>query len=74
VYDIEKFRFKYIGLCTGIKVVALSIFIVDWWLVRNRKHLDKLNPMSANDIVSGSMLSLDKTDDLKSLQIQFESK
>jgi solute carrier organic anion transporter family, member 3A len=63
VYDIEKFRFKYIGLCTGIKVVALSIFIVDWWLVRNRKHLDKLNPMSANDIVSGSMLSLDKTDE-----------
>lgn len=59
IYDIEKFRFKYIGLCTGIKVVALSIFIVDWWLVRNRKHLDKLDPMSANDVV-GSIVSLDK--------------
>lgn len=59
IYDIEKFRFKYIGLCTGIKVVALSIFIVDWWLVRNRKHLDKLNPLSTNDVV-GSIISLDK--------------
>lgn len=59
VYDIEKFRYKYIGLCTGIKVVALSIFIVDWWLVRNRKHLDKLDQISANDVV-GSIVSLDK--------------
>lgn len=59
MYDIEKFRYKYIGLCTGIKVVALSIFIVDWWLVRNRKHLDKLDPLSANEVV-GSIVSLDK--------------
>jgi solute carrier organic anion transporter family, member 3A len=59
IYDIEKFRFKYIGLCTIIKVVALSIFFVDWWLVRKRKHLDKLEPLSANDVV-GSIISLDK--------------
>jgi solute carrier organic anion transporter family, member 3A len=65
VYDIEKFRYKYIGLCTGIKVVALSIFMVDWWLVRNRKHLDKLDPMSANDVVGGSIVSLDKLFDEK---------
>lgn len=64
IYDIEKFRFKYIGLCTGIKVVALSIFIVDWWLVRNRKHLDKLDPLSVNDI-AGSVVSLDKLFDDK---------
>lgn len=60
IYDIEKFRFKYIGLCTAIKFVALSIFAVDWWLVRNQKHLeDKLEQMSANEIV-GSIVSLDK--------------
>lgn len=64
VYDIEKFRFKYIGLCTGIKVVALSIFIVDWWLVKNRKHLDKLDQLSVNDVV-GSIVSLDKLFDEK---------
>jgi hypothetical protein len=59
VYDIEKFRFKYIGLCTTIKFVALSIFAIDWWLVRNQKHLDKLTDLSANDFV-GSSVSLDK--------------
>lgn len=59
IYDIEKFRYKYIGLCTIIKVVALSIFFVDWWLVRKRKHLEKLEPLSANDVV-GSIISLDK--------------
>ncbi|CRK86366.1 CLUMA_CG000192, isoform A [Clunio marinus] len=59
LYDIEKFRFKYIGLCTAIKVVALSIFIVDWWLVRKRKHLDKLEHISTQDVV-GSIISLDK--------------
>lgn len=67
VYDIEKFRYKYIGLCTGIKVVALSIFIVDWWLVKNRKHLDKLDPLSPND-VPGSIISLDKLFDEKDNQ------
>jgi organic anion transporter 3A len=59
IYDIEKFRFKYIGLCTSIKVVALSIFCVDLWLVSRRKHLEKLQPLSANEIV-GSIISLDK--------------
>lgn len=59
LYDIEKFRYKYIGLCTSIKIVALLIFMVDWWLVRRRKHLEKLQPLTANDIV-GSIISLDK--------------
>ncbi|XP_055588993.1 uncharacterized protein LOC129741292 [Uranotaenia lowii] len=59
VYDIEKFRYKYVGLCASIKIIALVIFIIDWWLVRRRKNLDKLNPMSANDLV-GSIISLDK--------------
>jgi solute carrier organic anion transporter family, member 3A len=59
IYDIEKFRYKYIGLCTSIKVVALSIFIVDWWLVRRRKYLEKLQCLNANDIVAGSIISLD---------------
>lgn len=64
MYDIEKFRYKYIGLCTGIKVVALSFFIVDWWLVKKQKHLDKLEPLSACDVV-GSIVSLDKLFDEK---------
>ncbi|XP_039434561.1 solute carrier organic anion transporter family member 5A1 [Culex pipiens pallens] len=59
IYDIEAFRFKYVGLCASIKIIALAIFIIDWWLVRRRKNLDQLNPMSANELV-GSIISLDK--------------
>ncbi|XP_058818484.1 solute carrier organic anion transporter family member 5A1 [Topomyia yanbarensis] len=59
IYDIEKFRYKYVGLCASIKIIALAIFIVDWWLVRRRKNMDKLNPLSANEMV-GSIISLDK--------------
>ncbi|XP_055644980.1 solute carrier organic anion transporter family member 5A1 [Toxorhynchites rutilus septentrionalis] len=59
IYDIEKFRYKYVGLCASIKIIALVIFIIDWWLVRRRKMLDKLNPLSANELV-GSIISLDK--------------
>lgn len=67
IYDIEKFRFKYIGLCTSIKVVALSIFAVDWWLVSKRKHLEKLQTLTANDVV-GSIISLDKLFEEKEAQ------
>lgn len=67
IYDIEKFRYKYIGLCTSIKVVALSIFAIDWWLVSKRKHLEKLQTLTANDIV-GSIISLDKLFEEKDLQ------
>lgn len=67
IYDIEKFRYKYIGLCTAIKVVALTIFAIDWWLVRNREHMDKLDGISVNDVV-GSIASLDKIYDEKDNQ------
>jgi organic anion transporter 3A len=63
MYDIEKFRYKYIGLCAAIKVLALCIFTVDWLLVKRRKHLEKLQPL--NDI--GSIISLDKLFEEKDL-------
>ncbi|CAD6997100.1 unnamed protein product [Ceratitis capitata] len=60
IYDIEKFRYKYVGLCATVKIVALAIFIADWWLVRRRKQLEKLKPINANDPIIGSIISLDK--------------
>lgn len=66
IYDIEKFRYKYVGLCASIKIVALAIFTLDWWLVRRRKCLEKLVPLSANELV-GSIISLDKLFEEKSL-------
>ncbi|KAK0158530.1 hypothetical protein PV328_009522 [Microctonus aethiopoides] len=60
LYDIEQFRYRYVGLCAGIKILALALFLVDWWLVRRRRQLED-NPagLTVNDIV-GSIISLDK--------------
>ncbi|KAH8263213.1 hypothetical protein KR044_005953, partial [Drosophila immigrans] len=60
IYDIEKFRYKYVGLCATVKLVALFIFIVDWWLVRRRRQLEKTKPLNASDPIIGSIISLDK--------------
>ncbi|KAI9586199.1 solute carrier organic anion transporter family member 4A1 [Glossina fuscipes] len=65
IYDIEKFRYKYVGLCASVKIIALGIFIVDWWLVRRRRHLDKTKPLNTHDPVIGSIISLDKLFDEK---------
>lgn len=59
LYDIEQFRYRYVGLCAGIKILALGIFLTDWWLVRRRKMLDEDKVISPNEIV-GSIISLDK--------------
>lgn len=66
LYDIEQFRYKYVGLCAGIKILALAIFVTDWWLIRRRRQLDEINGgITANEIV-GSIISLDKRNTLKS--------
>ncbi|XP_022915157.1 solute carrier organic anion transporter family member 3A1-like [Onthophagus taurus] len=59
LYDIEQFRYRYVGLCGGIKILALGIFTLDWWLVRRRKRLDETAVITVNEVV-GSIISLDK--------------
>lgn len=60
LYDIEQFRYKYVGLCAGIKILALALFLIDWWLVRRRKHMEDMPPsLTVNELV-GSIISLDK--------------
>lgn len=58
---------RYVGLCAAIKIIALAIFLVDWWLVRRRKQLDKMIPITANELM-GSIISLDKCKYLHNLQ------
>ncbi|XP_052738618.1 solute carrier organic anion transporter family member 5A1 [Bicyclus anynana] len=60
LYDIEQFRYRYVGLCGGIKIVALGIFLADWWLVRRRKHLETTAPLDPHKDIAGSIISLDK--------------
>ncbi|XP_043287756.1 solute carrier organic anion transporter family member 5A1 isoform X2 [Venturia canescens] len=60
LYDIEQFRYRYVGLCAGIKILALALFLVDWWLVRRRKQMDEMPvQLTVNELV-GSIISLDK--------------
>ncbi|KAG4071905.1 hypothetical protein HA402_006066 [Bradysia odoriphaga] len=59
IYDIETFRYKYVGLCAFIKIVALAIFGIDLWLVTRRKNMIDGTPLSAQEVV-GSIISLDK--------------
>ncbi|XP_023290281.1 solute carrier organic anion transporter family member 3A1 isoform X2 [Orussus abietinus] len=60
LYDIEQFRYRYVGLCAGIKILALALFLVDWWLVRRRRQLEDQRPsLTVNELV-GSIISLDK--------------
>jgi len=42
VYDIEMFRFKYVGICAGIKVLSLIISSFDWWLISNKERQEGL--------------------------------
>lgn len=49
--------YRYVGLCATIKLVALAIFAIDWWLVRRRKQLEYTTPLAAT---AGSIISLDK--------------
>ncbi|XP_072940913.1 solute carrier organic anion transporter family member 3A1 [Epargyreus clarus] len=60
LYDIEQFRYRYVGLCGGIKIVALGIFLADWWLVRRRRHLESVPPLDPHKDLAGSIISLDK--------------
>lgn len=52
--------FRYVGLCAGIKILALALFLIDWWLVRRRRQLEDQAPsFTVNEFV-GSIISLDK--------------
>merc|ERR1712013_508463 len=60
IYDIEMFRYKYVGICAGIKVIASLIFFLDWWLIRRRERQEKMaGGLTVGELVN-SVVSLDK--------------
>ena len=42
IYDIEMFRFKYVGICAGIKCLSLVISSFDWWLIRRKERREEM--------------------------------
>ncbi|XP_037079695.1 solute carrier organic anion transporter family member 5A1-like isoform X2 [Pollicipes pollicipes] len=59
VYDIEVFRFKYVGICAGLKVFSAIIFLLDWFMIRWKYKLDMDHTMTVGDIVN-SIISVDR--------------
>ncbi|XP_069178837.1 solute carrier organic anion transporter family member 3A1 [Procambarus clarkii] len=59
IYDIEQFRFRYVGICTAIKIISAAIFVFDWLLIRWKYKLDMEGTMTVGDIVN-SLMSVDK--------------
>ncbi|CAG2161777.1 unnamed protein product [Oppiella nova] len=61
LYNIEQFRLRYVGVCSGLKVAAGLLFFLDWLLIcwRHKKDLDKPQALSVGEIVS-SIISLDR--------------
>ncbi len=60
LYDIEQFRWKFVGICLGIKIAAMLVFIMDYALVRRRYRKEKGQAtMTVGEIVN-SIASLDR--------------
>eukprot|EP00094_Tigriopus_californicus_P000284 TCALIF_00274-PB protein Name:"Similar to SLCO5A1 Solute carrier organic anion transporter family member 5A1 (Homo sapiens)" AED:0.11 eAED:0.11 QI:460/0.90/0.91/1/0.63/0.58/12/137/1099 len=60
MYDIELFRYKYVGVCCVIKIISVIIFLIDWWLIRQRQQTEKkANVLTVGEVVN-SIISLDK--------------
>jgi len=60
MYDIEMFRYKYVGICAGIKVISFLISSFDWWLIRRRQLQEKNEGGLTVGEVVNSIVSLDK--------------
>lgn len=69
IYDIEAFRFRYVGICTAIKIISAAIFVFDWLLIRWKYKLDMEGTMTVGDIVN-SLMSVDKNEDESSDELE----
>ncbi|XP_076056544.1 organic anion transporting polypeptide 30B isoform X2 [Oratosquilla oratoria] len=62
LYDIEQFRFRFVGVCTAIKVISAAVFVFDWLLIRWKYKLDMEGTMTVGDIVN-SLMSVNKDEE-----------
>ena len=60
MFIVYFFVLRYVGVCCGIKLMALLIFLLDWWLIRNRQNAEKKEAALTVGEVVNSIISLDK--------------
>lgn len=75
MYNIEHFRLKYIGVCSGLKVASGLLFFLDWMLIswRHKKDIEQPPTMTVGEIVS-SIISLDRLSALGWAELPTESR
>ena len=47
-------------MCCGIKFLSVFIFLIDWWLIRQRQNAEKKQSALTVGEVVNSIISLDK--------------
>ncbi|XP_059175220.1 solute carrier organic anion transporter family member 5A1-like [Physella acuta] len=57
LYDIVRFRYKYVGIAAGLKVISMCFFVGVWYFIRKRTIAE-----NAVTMVKTSHISVDKTD------------
>lgn len=72
VYDIEQFRYRYIGVGAGLKMISIVFFIIVWLFVRKKAMADDTDHYQQEGMTVGEMMnsvtSLDKLGYSPSLQ------
>ncbi|XP_071114023.1 solute carrier organic anion transporter family member 5A1-like [Haliotis cracherodii] len=61
LYDIVQFRYKYVGIGAGLKIMGLLFFTGVWFLLHRRGLAESRTELTVQDIMS-SMSSIDKLD------------
>ena len=59
IYKKNHTYYRYVGICTAIKIISAAIFVFDWLLIRWKYKLDMEGTMTVGDIVN-SLMSVDK--------------
>ena len=52
-------------MCCAIKIMSVIIFMIDWWLIRNRQNTEKKTAALTVGEVVNSIISLDKREYFK---------
>lgn len=80
LYDIQDFRYKYVGVLSGLKLCALALFLYDFFMLRRIEEREEKEGQGANGeggngtgnqkalegkTNQGSIISLDKCKNLK---------
>ncbi|XP_060076397.1 solute carrier organic anion transporter family member 5A1-like [Ylistrum balloti] len=61
VYDIVQFRYKYVGISAGLKLLGATLFLIVWFLIKKRNEQDMQNTLSVGEIMT-SVNSINKMD------------